>query len=291
MHWTYAEAGTSPDLDQGDILRPTEELRENVLRTVHPHFVDPKYLAFMVTTQSCDLFQRGGKPSTNYISIAPVRSLRLVWPKLASTLRCHLGGAYFDKKGQQKARDLLTRIFDQNEQSLGLFYLHPDAEVGLGDPAVAYLRVTVALRAAHYETLLAARTASLRPDFRAKFGWLLGNLYARAAARDWGDDKDDKKTIGREAKALINGAHMANPLVWIPPHDAKAARDSALDFERGADSVNADLAALGAKRRLDEVVDRTMTRVSELLKPTPEQATKLRRLLARDPTLRSLVPD
>lgn len=79
MHWTYAKPETS-DLSQGDVLLPSTELREKLLRPVHPYFAHQKYLAFMVTTQSCDLVLRGGKPSASHISIAPVRSLKAVWP-------------------------------------------------------------------------------------------------------------------------------------------------------------------------------------------------------------------
>jgi hypothetical protein len=290
VHWTYAKPETS-DLSQGDILLPETELRENVLRRVHPYFAHQKYLAFMVTTQSCDLVLRDGKPSASHISIAPVRSLKAVWLKITKTLRCHMGGRFFDGKGKEQARQLLDRIVDQNETSLGLFYLHPDGEVGIGDPAVAYLRLGVALRASHYGVLLDARTASLTHEFRAKFGWLLGNLYSRAAARDWADDIADKQKIRDLKRGFVEGKYVDEPPVWVDAHKAKAAKAAEIDFDRDVTDVEADIKNLYAKRRFEEVVDRTMVRIQEVLQPPDDQKDELRRRLAKDVTLRSLIPD
>jgi len=270
---------------------PSMELRENVLKPIHPYFAHQKYLAFMVTTQSCDLVLRDGKPSASYISIAPVRSLKAVWLKLTKTLRCHMGGRFFDKKGQDQARLLFDRIVDQNETSMGLFYLHPDGKVGIGDPSVAFLRLGVALHSSHYETLRKDRTASLTPEFRAKFGWLLGNLYSRAAARDWADDEGGKKEIRALKNEFINGKYVDEPPVWVDAHKAKAAKQAKIDFDREVPDVEAEIETLTAKRRLDEVVDRAMVQIQGVLHPPHGQVDELRRRLAKDTTLRSLIPD
>jgi len=45
LHWTYAEILEGSDLQQGDVLQPTDELR-GLFGEVHKHFCDPKYLAF-----------------------------------------------------------------------------------------------------------------------------------------------------------------------------------------------------------------------------------------------------
>ena len=37
----------------------------------------------------------------------------------------------------------------------------------------------------NYEGLVAARTLTLNEEFRAKLGWLVGNIYSRVATRDW----------------------------------------------------------------------------------------------------------
>jgi len=75
-HWTYEriEKDDSP-LMQGDVLWPSAELR-CLFKEVHPHFCDPKYIAFIITTQSCDLVRRNGRPcKADYINLAVIRDL------------------------------------------------------------------------------------------------------------------------------------------------------------------------------------------------------------------------
>ena len=189
MHWTYDSCEPDADLEQGDFLAVTPELT-NLLGEVHAHFTDEKYLGFLITTQSCDLVRRGRKPAKSpYVSIAAIRSLRSTFPRLLA-IECspiQRGLPIFSSNRKSDARKLLSRIFNQNEAAMGLFYLHPDNEAGIGDACVAMLRVTVSLRVEHYERLVRARRVRLTPAFQAKLGWLLGNLYGRAAAPDWGD--------------------------------------------------------------------------------------------------------
>jgi len=47
--------------------------------------------------------------------------------------------------------------------------------------------VITTLKSHHYDALIDARRGRLAPDFQAKFGWLVGNLYSRAATPDWAD--------------------------------------------------------------------------------------------------------
>jgi hypothetical protein len=185
VHWTYEEFSQASDLEQGDILACTPEIR-TILSTVHPHFSGPKYLGFTVATQSCDLVRRPELKSP-YVTIATIRSLRDVLPQLLQRVVQPIAPGVFRAGDRYEAEKFLARLFDQNEQAQGLFYLHPDAAVQLGEPSVSFLRVTVTLRAEHYDTLVAARTGRLSSAFRAKYGWLLGNLYSRAATPDWHD--------------------------------------------------------------------------------------------------------
>ncbi|SEA17271.1 hypothetical protein SAMN05216411_105153 [Nitrosospira multiformis] len=81
-HWTYSSSvEIGDDLEQGDILKPSAELRE-LLQDVHHHFVDDKYVGFLVAAQSCDLVRRGGIPKAPYINLAVIRPLGSVVHKL-----------------------------------------------------------------------------------------------------------------------------------------------------------------------------------------------------------------
>jgi len=125
---------------------------------------------------------------------------------LSQELKPIAPGVYLKSK-RGEARQFLERLLDQNEQALGLFYLHPDAALGLAEPAVAFLRVTVALKSEHYDLIRSARRGRLSPEFRAKFGWLVGNLYSRAASPDWADQVGGagakKQLISRYLDATI----------------------------------------------------------------------------------------
>jgi hypothetical protein len=212
VHWTYKAADPKSDLEQGDLLSATEPVRE-LLRQVHPHFCAPKYIGFSVTTQSCDLVSAHAK--ARHISIAAIRSLSEVAPSLFARITKSdvVGIAKASAKGL--VNDFLKRLLDQNEQSQGLFYLHPDSDIGWGEPSLAFLRVTVSLKSEHAELLKQARVAHLDPEFRAKFGWLLGNLYSRAASPDWADREGGAEQL-RELIARYTSRDTSNfAPVWI----------------------------------------------------------------------------
>ncbi len=66
---------------------------------------------------------------------------------------------------KQRMQDLLRRLLNQNEQALGLFYLHQDHEAGVFENSVAFLRVTIAYKRENYEILKDARKGRLDPNF------------------------------------------------------------------------------------------------------------------------------
>jgi hypothetical protein len=194
IHWTYSSFDLTDDLEQGDILKPSAELKE-LLRDVHHHFVDDKYVGFLVAAQSCDLVRRGGIPKAPYINLAVIRPLGSVVHKLIAQVIAPVQEGVYRQSQKKTAKDLLTRIFNQNEQSLGVFFLHEDVDAGLAESSIALLRVTVALKSQHYELLQKARVGRLTDEFRAKLGWLLGNLFARPATRDWNDWEGGQKKM------------------------------------------------------------------------------------------------
>lgn len=185
-HWTYDSHEPADDLEQGDILEPTDRLRA-VFSEVHPHFTADKYLGFLVTTQSCDLVRRRGMSKAPYLNVAAIRPLTQVAHKILCYAAEPVADRTFRTSAKPEARRLLERIVNQNEQSAGLFFLYPDIDAGMAEPAVAFLRVTVALRQSHYDALREARVGRLKPEFRAKLGWLVGNLFVRPATPDWND--------------------------------------------------------------------------------------------------------
>jgi hypothetical protein len=191
-HWTYQQFEHSSDLEQGDILEPTEELNE-LFKEIHPYFCDSKFLGFMILTQSCDLVRRKGSHcKAQYISLAVIRSLEEALPVLLNSACRSVGNGIYEKETKEEAKKLLSRVFNQNEQALGVFYLHPDEQAGIAVPSISLLRVSVAFRSTHYKILMNARRGRLSKEFVSKLGWLTGNLFSRVGTPDWDKKKLDK---------------------------------------------------------------------------------------------------
>jgi hypothetical protein len=209
MHWTYEAVRSDSDLRQGDILEPSEDLK-NLFKEVHPHFTHSKYRAFFVITQSCDMDIRedkGKKCSATHIFLSAIRSLQDI---ISDSLKEHFGflapGIYAQHM-KRTVKMMVERLVNQNENSLGLFYLHPDVDAGMALPSVAILRVAISVRAMeHYETLKNARVGRLSRAFQPKLGWMVGNLFSRVGVRDWKEENEGKeKDIIRDFLCFSRG--------------------------------------------------------------------------------------
>lgn len=230
MHWTYSRREIGSDLQQGDLLAPTIELKE-ILRDVHPHFCADKYTGFVVTTQTCDLVRRKGKSSkAQYINIAIVRSLKETTTRFFEKILKPVEKGIFRKSDQGDAKEFLHRLFNQNEQALGLFYFHNDADIELGDHSVAFLRIVITLKIEHYSTLVDARKGGLTPEFQAKIGWLVGNLYSRTATSDWSDQEGGIKELEFLEKLYLNEHIPDLGPVWLDDDLVTEAQKNNFEF-------------------------------------------------------------
>jgi hypothetical protein len=263
-HWTYESVDKLTDLEQGDILRPTDNLRQ-LLRTVHPHFCADKYLAFMITTQSCDLVRRKSVPRAAYINLAVVRALSQVMPKIAAQVITPIAGQVFKSSGKGDIRRLLERILNQNEQTIGLFFLYPDGDAGIAEPAVTMLRVSVALRGEHYELLRQARAGRLSPEFRAKLGWLIGNLYARPATPDWSD------TLNRKGRFEEFVQQYLGEIRWLDDEIIDAAQKQGIDI---ANEANERLEELRPPSPLDRAIAEVKSELDRIAPDFPDEMVK-----------------
>jgi hypothetical protein len=190
MHWTYAQESNVDRecLQQGDILARTEELVQ-VLKVVHPHFADLKYANFIVLTQSCDLVLRQGGCKSPYVTIAVVRDA-------AAAIKAELSSLVASRSGQSLCdgrfvTDKLRKNLDREVEKLlnnnlpDYFFLKADNDARMPRDLCAFLRVSITLRAEHYQKLLAAKVWQLSEVFQAKLGWLVGHNYARVGTPDW----------------------------------------------------------------------------------------------------------
>ena len=84
-HWTYVDFDPADDLYQGDIHIRTPALND-VLAQVHAYFLDPKFVGFVILTQTCDLVRRSDGCKAEHVNIAVVRELMPMLPDLVGKI-------------------------------------------------------------------------------------------------------------------------------------------------------------------------------------------------------------
>ena len=194
IHFTYKPEPDMETLCQGDVLEITEEL-SMVLKNVHPYFLNGQYKFFMVLSQSCNLVRRNGKScKTPYITLAAVRSYSDFLEKML------LKGKYaekvdelllMDEKNRDRAYQLVERVYNNTEPEY--FFLYKEEALEFPESMVAYLKVSIALKSnEHYDKCLKAKKIELTDEFKAKLGWLVGNMYSRVGTADWGGVMSDQ---------------------------------------------------------------------------------------------------
>ena len=213
-HFTYSKDFIHDDLRQGDLLRITDEISA-VLKKYHPHYLKPDYIYFLVLTQSCDLVRRDGKPcNAKYISLAAVRPFDVVIGREVQSIQTE----EFERKAgicrinkRPKIESFTKTLLNNNHKEF--FYLHEDNEIGLPESCCAFLRLSIAFRSPEqYEKCLSAKFLELTEEFRAKLGWLVGNLYSRVGTMDW----TPYYKTNEEFNNLVNDI-LERKFVWFPP--------------------------------------------------------------------------
>ena len=236
LHWTYREV-SEDDLLQGDILERTDAL-EDVLKIYHPYFCRDVITGFLVLTQSCDLVRdKSGNCKAPYISIAVIRELEPLLPDLLGpTCGAGIENVYLDES-RYAARDILRKLINQNDQSRGLFYLHPVSAIEhslniLAFPSICLLRVSIALRRQHYSILVEARRLHLENEYANKLGWLAGNLFSRIATKDWEEQQGHAKASEEQCNRLLASISEKDDQNWIPSSWLEAAKKNGKDLTK-----------------------------------------------------------
>ena len=282
LHWTYKAFELNDDLEQGDIIQPTEEVRA-VFEIAHKHFLDPKYTAFIILTQSCDIARHQGEPcKSRYINLAVIRPLEDVLISFLDTEcdRVKINGSYIEgiyiEDSQYRGDQLLKRILNQNEHGLGLFYLHPDAEVGIAVPSVALLQVSIALRKEHYKILLKARSGRLAAEFQSRLGWIIGNLYSRVATQGWEREPEKRKAVIESV--LSTGEQNDIGPFWIPRASVDAAKGKDLKFkDMKLSDIVAEIQRHKPKPPMEIATERILTIIQEVAPATAPNAFDMMR--------------
>lgn len=186
-HFTYKEANETDKINlcQGDVLKITPELSE-IIKECHPYFQKEQYRYFIILTQSCDLVKRDGKCKTSYITLSAVRSFNDFINKKAKEYNIieNKGFKLLEDAKFNTISQLVERIYNNNENEY--FFLYKDLNLNFAEDMVAYLKVSFALKVElHYEKCLNAKIMELSDEFKAKLGWLVGEMFSRVGTVDW----------------------------------------------------------------------------------------------------------
>ena len=230
-------------LTQGDVIARTEGVVERI-RQAHQYYADaPHYTHFVVLTQSCDLVKRRGHFNAPYITIAAAKPFKNTIQEFFDTESKRIDGADFSfHSGTMigKAKQLLERHVNNTEPEY--FFLPKAGHPNLSEDLVVFLRLTVAMRKDHYDTLAAAKIAELADVFQAKLGWLKGNIYSRVAT----PDLEDRGLNAAEIKSAFYDRYIPkDKMVWLSGLQANLLRKK----------VKAKRAELGRDMTADEVLD------------------------------------
>ncbi len=215
------------DLLQGDIVEVTEDFRNAFPEDIHG-ISAPDRNAFVVVTHSCDLARRlirkKKRCKATHIALSPVSPLLQTLPELLDSACEKIGDGVYSARDKGKAKELLERVFGQNEEKRGLFYLPEDLNSGISEESVAFLRDASVLKAndANYRALLKFRKGRLTPEFRNKLGWLVGNLYSRAGTQDWDPDE-----LRRHVKSKLKSPQFT----WIDYRIIRVVKEKELPLD------------------------------------------------------------
>lgn len=220
-HFQYEPKNDPPQLYQGDILERTGEL-EKLLKDLYPyaHQNPEKYPYFVILTQSCDLVADEARHrKAEHITLAAARPIRIFLKhevsKIQTPVLKEIGICL--TKDKRQLLEKVERLLSNEEYPF--FYLHPSEQTPFTEALVAYLRVTFPLRSdMHYAACLDAKRVQLKPEFRAKLGWLTTLVFGRVATIDFEPSKRHEYATDyiegidgiewRRAKALANMARQ-----------------------------------------------------------------------------------
>jgi hypothetical protein len=283
MHFTYVEPNLK-ELKQGDILKKTPELLA-LIKEVHPHYAEDDYLYFQVLTQTCDLVRREGECKSRYITIAAVRKLDIVIQRAIEKYSDKL--LFLDKlvcstRHKHSLTELFNKLLNNNETNH--FYLKSAPDFGLDTDCCTLLHLSISVRAyQHFDVCLAAKILELNENFRAKLGWLVGNLYSRIGTEDYVPGAiPDMKTYQEFVEARIN-----DYVVWVPETDYSTFKKNS-KTSHSFDEIKQKLEHEREKAR-DMRLNQIVSVVEKTLEIDGEQKKKIKNILGQHPLIQKVL--
>lgn len=292
-HFTYIDSPDSNQLKQGDILNKTDDI-EKILKEVHPHYLKKDYKYFIVLTQSCDLVQRDETGcKAPYITVACVRPLETLLKRELAKYQTE-----FDKSNEicnMKCKtnfdQFLSRVLNNNEPEY--FFLQEEPASNFSESCIAFLRLSISLKSAeHYSTCLSAKILELEDSFKAKLGWIVGNMYSRVGTADW----QEKDNNGYKTKK----SNLLNEITsWFPDTILTKFESEFKDRIKNEShkDLYPELSEYKNKFKTDDILFwENLTKVlqklsddNEIIFKTSDSIKKIKARIKSDPTLNSIL--
>lgn len=201
---------TERSLLQGDILKVEGQFLKYFTEFYpaidHPENED-KYV--MVLTQSCDLVKNEKRrPKLSHINVCLVRSLKAVIKRLvAEEIKPVLIGDknLLQKDALDRLKDRLSKLLNNTDQKAHFFL--PKQAPFLED-MVAILPLSFSFRIDHYNTFLQSKVLELKPEFQAKTGHLISQLYGRIGTPDLADSNWGDREIWKFISNLLDELNL-----------------------------------------------------------------------------------
>ena len=286
-HFTYC-LPSGNNLKQGDVLSKNEQLMA-ALKEHFPNYVRPDFTHFIVLSQSCDLIRRDDQPcEAQHITLAAIRPLGLV---LEFELRGYQdeiekAAVVCNEKKKFRLEQFYERLLNNNHPEF--FYLHEEPGSGFPDSSCAFLRQSISFEAKqYYDTCLGARIISLTEIFRAKLGWLVGNMYSKIGTEDWIPDHLTKEELKDRIKKVIEAL-----CIWISDKKLVTAKKKAPPglLTRDRDAIRKHIDETFVPSKKEEAIKRMVELLGTLEKvKNAEDEKMIRNRLYNDPELSAIL--
>lgn len=184
--------------------------------------------------------RNGADCKTPYILLAAVRSFDDFFTKVmldGKYIKCVQGLLLMDAKQKMRAYQLIERIYNNTEPDY--FFLYHEEALDFPKTMVAYLKLTIALKAdKHYDMCLKAKKLELADEFKAKLGWLVGNIYSRVGTTDWESIKGAGRERTEMIKSEIENRCIISGEVQLKQLRKKLEANEIIGFENAQDFVD-----------------------------------------------------
>ena len=273
---------------QGDLLVRTPELQA-AIGAAHAYYATaPDYSHFLILTQSCDLVRRKGKCKSRYITICAVRPLSLAVEREFERFTNPVDGCPIpigNLENNVLARQFLERVLNNTVD--GIFFIPKGSTNTATQHLCAFLPLSVALRADHYDTLLGAKVGQASEIFAAKVGSLASNLYSRIATPDL-RERHDSSAVAAYTKAFFAELGYSS-VAWLSPFQRETLKTRVGNAlaESGQENLSEEQAAEMLKalpKEADAIAARVVAVLSQrgVIPDDPEIQRKARNLLLND---------